>query len=95
MKKLFEEFCPGVSPVVETGYGHGFVTSKKVKFRCKVESESPRSSSPLLSRVEGSGTNGDIIICVLGSLEPGLLFTNQGREVGCLMFTVEDFSPCG
>ena len=31
MKKLFEEFCPGVSPVVETGYGHGFVTSKRTQ----------------------------------------------------------------
>ena len=31
MKKLFKEFCPGVSPVVETGYGHGFVTSKRTQ----------------------------------------------------------------
>ena len=31
MKKLFEEFCLGVSPVVQTGYGHGFVTSKRTQ----------------------------------------------------------------
>ena len=37
----------------------------------------------------------DIIVLVLGPLEPGILFTTQGREVGCFMFTEEDFSPCG
>ena len=41
------------------GRGYAFVTSKKVKFRCKAKSGLPRSSSPLLSKVEGAGTDGD------------------------------------
>ena len=36
-----------------------------------------------------------IIILVLGSLEPVILMTTQEREVGWLMFTIEDFLPCG
>ena len=31
MKELFEEFCPVVSLIVETGYGHGLVTSKRTQ----------------------------------------------------------------
>ena len=41
------------------GRGYAFVTSKRVRYRCSGKSELPRSSSPLLSEVEGAVTNGD------------------------------------
>ena len=41
------------------GRGYAFVTSKRVRYRCRGKSGLPRSSSPLLSEVEGAETNGD------------------------------------
>ena len=41
------------------GRGYAFVTSKRVKYRCRAKSEVPRSSSPLLSEVGGAETSGD------------------------------------